>query len=150
MKKLWPAQLPLIYDQALQGWENGMVFTGEICAALALWYAELAREEAGVGQGRRRLLEQAQTLPVLPTVTEGWQAPENRRFVFAELPQPEPIYRSGENTFVYDHPTPPEAIEPARPVVYIRPDAYDMEEFAPQIHEWHRVLGVRTGKDDFK
>ncbi|NWJ95109.1 MAG: hypothetical protein HXX20_04935 [Chloroflexi bacterium] len=146
VKKLSPAQLPPIFGQALHGWKTGLIQTGEICAALALWYAELAKGDQEAGLARRKLVEQAQNLPVLPTISEGWQAPENREFIFAEIPKPSTSYFSSENTLIYDQASPLEADNQSQPLVFIRPDAYELAQFASLVREWHVALGVRPAK----
>ncbi len=142
VRKLSPRQLSQIYGQALQGWENGLLLTGEICAALALWYEALAKSE---DYTPRSLIEQAQSLAVLPTLTEGWQAPENRQFTFAEPANPLNMssYFSDENVLVEDTIALDGATEQGQQIVYIRPEAYELAEFKEQVKNWHRALGVR-------
>jgi hypothetical protein len=146
VKRLSPAQLPQIFGQALQGWDAGLISTGELCASLALWYAELAKGDQEAGLARRKLVEQAQNLPVLPTISEGWQAPENRELIFAEIPKPFSNYFSNENTLVYDQAGPVNSGDQSQPIAFIRPDAYELTEFATLIREWHYALGVRPAK----
>ena len=138
VKKLEPAQLSTIFGQALQAWDDGLISTGEICATLALWYATLIKE--GKEGEPRQLIEQAQSLPVLPTVEAGWQAPENRQFIFSEV-APEPVPTFSEDGYTSTAP-----VQAGLELTYIRPEAYDLEEFSYLIQEWHRALGVRPAR----
>jgi hypothetical protein len=127
----------------LQSWEAGQVLTGEICAVLALWYSELAKGNYEAERASRLLLEQAQTLRVLPTISEGWQAPENRRFIFMDAP---PAFAGfGDETVM---PVPgvglSETGEPSPIIAYIQPEAYELEDYTRLVHSWHNLLGVRS------
>ncbi len=134
VRKLDADQLPQIFGQALSAWEIGRVLTSEVCAALALWYTALLQNEP---KAARTLLELAQSLPVLPTLTAGWQVPEDRRYLFAdELPLPS-LERGSADII----PAAPE--EGQQELLLIPLEAYDLSEFKPQIKQWHRTLGVR-------
>lgn len=144
VKQLGPAALSYIFLQALQGWQNGLILTGEICAALALWYAAL-NLDFDTNPLQRRLLEEARNLPVLPTETDGWLAPSDTRFSFVDNTtfrasnlDPELQKLLGINQVSLIEVTAPDVT-----IVEISPDAYELVEHRLQVHRWHQELGVR-------
>jgi hypothetical protein len=139
VRKLSPTQLSQIYPQALQNWQNGLLLTGEICAALALWYAELGKFEDS-WPAQRRLVEQARTLPVLPTLNFGWQAPDNHAFVFVESPS---TFISPFKDMADLKPDVVITLDADQSVAEIDPAAYYLAEYSELIKLWHRALGLR-------
>lgn len=142
VKKLTVNQLEHIFNQALEGWENGLILTGEICAALALWYVKLGKNEEA--QAQRRLIEQARNLPVLPTINAGWVAPENPHYSFADATENSYDFEfDGHNFLVPGQASLLEGVDGGRVVLEISPEAYELAEYQELVHNWHQILGVR-------
>lgn len=144
VKQLGPAALSYIFPQALQGWQNGLILTGEICAALALWYTAL-NLDFETNPLQRRLLEEARNLPVLPTVAHGWLAPTDTRFSFVDNAtfRPASFDPDLEKLLGLNRVSLIEAIAPNVTIAEISPDAYELLEHRLQVHRWHQELGVR-------
>jgi hypothetical protein len=140
VRKISPSRLSEIFPQSLEAWDAGVVLTGEICAVLALWYDALLKEGSG---GSRILVDQAKRLPVLPTLEEGWQRPDERRFTFRDSPQPQTRNLDEQSILISENFRPPDGRDAGQNVLLIDPEAYALEEFGPLVRRWHTLLGVR-------
>jgi hypothetical protein len=131
MRPVSPEELPELLPQAFQNLEDGVVSVSDICATLALWLEQLAKNTLTPEERQRSLLNIARQLAVLP-VGNGWEKPG------AEL---------------YDWPATEEGFRKLRarqeffgPVKVISEKCYSPEnrEFEAQIREWHKRLGVKS------
>jgi len=144
VKKLSSALLPEIFRFTLQGWDSGLILTGEICAALALWYAELGKGQEGAVM-QRRLVEQARSCKVLPTLAAGWQQPDNQDFSFADASFAPNLADEFDADKIFN-PVRISLLATTRPgqaILEIDPAAYDLTEYTELVRHWFQALGVR-------